>query len=443
MIDSINRNAFELVNLITCTPHIVSTQPSELKGSEKELGFDDWSDKVSGIGIGRTLDDFGNTIDMSVYDEIGLLSFSKTDFEKFKKLTCQIGEIPSVSNTASISFIESEVFKWMVDVYKTNRAERTLLEHLLSVLEKETQSITFHFPILNLAIEKPFKIGKTEFIFFTKAYFDELYDSLQEKQPDLTEEIFDKTFRNDFQGKVLAKVTVVAEGIKAEEIAKSIAEIAVDVLKLYSESAVVPSRKTLFDLSFRLGYQVQSKFLTQRPNTEGVGINFAFRNNPFKFHDMLYQSAHQSGLNLFSDYLLKKKTTELDKIVLQSIHLFASSISNADLHLRCVNLITIIESILLKDEEESDLERRVKARLSKALSNDHSQKEQIKMVMSHIYQVRHKMIHKAKRIAINQKDLSRAQMMLTHLLLRLIHFSTDLGFTNKTILIENLNQIKS
>ncbi len=128
---------------------------------------------------------------------------------------------------------------------------------------------------------------------------------------------------------------------------------------------------------------------------------------------------------------------------LQSIQLFGSAISNWDLHLRCVNFITILESIFLKDEEDTKMEQKVKARLSKSLSNQHTEKERIKSLFSNIYQVRHKMIHKALRIKIDYKELSEAQKIMINLFLKLIQYNIVSGFTDKARLIEKLNEIKS
>ncbi len=123
--------------------------------------------------------------------------------------------------------------------------------------------------------------------------------------------------------------------------------------------------------------------------------------------------------------------------------MFGLALSNWDLHLRCVNIITILESIFLKDDERGEMERKSKARLSKTISNQQSEKERIKSLFSSIYQVRHKMIHKAKRINIDVKVLSQTQVIMVNLFLKLIQLNTQSGFKDKITLIEQLNQVKS
>ena len=53
------------------------------------------------------------------------------------------------------------------------------------------------------------------------------------------------------------------------------------------------------------------------------------------------------------------------------------------------------------------------------------------------------MIHKARRIEIDTKELSEAQMNMVNLFLRLIEINTKFGFKDKETLIQKLNEINS
>ena len=53
------------------------------------------------------------------------------------------------------------------------------------------------------------------------------------------------------------------------------------------------------------------------------------------------------------------------------------------------------------------------------------------------------MIHKARRIEIDTKELSEAQMNMVNLFLRLIEINTKFGFKDKETLIQKLNEIKA
>jgi hypothetical protein len=442
MIDSLNIEAFELVSLVSKKPKEPLKERVELTGSTKERGFNDWSDKIVGNSVGRTTNHIDKTIEIFLSDENGSLGFEGTKYSKFESLIRKFLSLDYLNEIVTFNFIETEAFNWVIDVYKNQKAESNLYDYLIASIDKKVKSKTFYFPVLNLEIEKAFKIGNVEFTYFTKEYFDKLYETSKKKDKTITKENFKQIFRKDFQGQVLAKITIKAESDKAEEIAKTYAEISVDVLKLYSDSAIVPEKKTMFDLNFRLGYQVKTNFLTEEPNNleNGLAISMQFNNRPFNFSQRHYLSANQNGLKIFSDYISKNKSDELHEIIIQSIHLFGSAISNWDLHLRCVNLITILESTLLKDNEDWKMESKVKRRLSNLLSNDNKEKEKLQLIIKSVYQVRHKMIHKAKRINIDFKELSNIQMIMINLFLRLIQFNTEFQFKDKETLIDKLEE---
>jgi RecB family endonuclease NucS len=86
------------------------------------------------------------------------------------------------------------------------------------------------------------------------------------------------------------------------------------------------------------------------------------------------------------------------------------------------------------------MESKVKKRLSNILSNDNKEKEKLQLIIKNVYQVRHKMIHKAKRINIDFKELSNIQMIMINLFLRLIQFNTEFEFKDKETLIDKLEE---
>lgn len=444
MIEEINKEAFELIELVTSKPKHKTKPRENQQGSMKERGFHDLSEKLVDGGIVRTTDHSDNTVAIFSMSKNGIFGFDEDSYPRYKSLVEKISSLEEFKDKVAASFIESKAFNWVLDIYLHQKAGISLVDHLRTEVENNISSFEFYFPVLNLEIGEPFKIGNVEFTFFTKEYLDNLHRTIQEGSNPMGEKSFDEIFRKDYQGQVLAKITVRAEREKAEKVAKYEAEKAVDVLKIYGLTPPIPEKRTMFDLNFRLNYQVKSNFLSQNIDAEsGLSLNLKFNNPPFHFNKQHLTHANQNGLKSFSSFLVLKSEHELYALIIQAIHLLGKSLSNWDLHLRSVNLITILESLLLKDDETNDMERRAKARLSKLISDDFKEKEKIKEIFGKIYQIRHKMIHKAKRIPINAAELSQVQIILINLLLRLIDLNTNKGFTEKNALIEKVNQIKS
>ena len=446
MTEKLNIEAFQLVNLVSEKPLDKSAAKSELFGSMKEKGVSDFAGEFIGDIIEDQIDYLNETIEKFVRqkDENVSLGFFKSEYLIFKEFISKLYSIDKINNVFSKSSLEREVFKWIISTYKHKKAEASLSDFLLNIIDDKVKPHIFYFPILNLEIEVPFTIGNVEITYFQKDYLDNLYLSLKSNNKSLTSEEFDNIYRKDFQGQVLAKVTINAERKKAEEIAKRNAEIAVDVLKLYSDTAYLAEKKSMFDINYRIGYQVKTMFLSHNTNeVDNLPISCQFNNYPFKFGEKHLELALNSGLRIFSKYISKPLNDELYNIIIQSIGLFSSSISNWDLHLRCVNLITILESVFLRDEEEHKMSNKVKSRFSQIATKNNLEREKIRTVISNIYEVRHKMIHKARRLPINTKDLSFAQVAIIQVFLNLIHYNAFLKVSNKKALIEILeNQIK-
>jgi len=438
MIDSINSKAYQLIGLLSNKPKEKIDSSAEPMGSSKESGVIDLSGKLVKVEAIRTTDLSGITIEIFFPTERGSIGFDKSIYPRFRDLLNDILSLEEFGRVLSFAFVESESFKWMVDVHRNQKAESSLYDYLLPLMEANIRPITFYFPVFNLEIETPFKIGNVEFMYFTKDYLDDVYESFKNKDENLTEEQFKKLYRKEFQGQVLAKVSARAERNKAEEIAKHEAEISVDILKIYGDAVIVPEKKTMFDLNYRLGYQVQSNYLVQEPNEiNNIQLNLKFNNVPFIFTHERSSSAFQGGLAVFSDYVIQTERNELDELICQGIHLFGSAISNWDLHVRCVNLITILESIFLGADEKWGMEKKVGERLTRLFSYQGMDKEGIISMLRHIYQVRHRMIHKAVRIDINLKLLSEVQKLIVNLFLRLIkHYRSNVA--TKADLIENM-----
>jgi len=447
LIEIINNEAFELIELIkqaSFIPREILDKQTKLKGSLGEKEVVDLSNKIIGNKKIRGTNHFGDTTSFFLYDEKGSYGFNESDFVGFGNLIKKLESIKEIGELLSTEFLEDELLNWSVEVYKNKVTAIPFYDYLSLLIDREVRPFTFYFPVLNLEIESSFKIGNVDFIYFSKEYFDNQFEKLKEKGNTISEENYDKRYRKDFQGRVLAKVTIRAEKEKAKKLAMQEAKNSVDVFKLFCETVFVSEKKAMFDLNFSLFYQLQSNYLLQDGNNEhGLIVNTKNTNEPYIFTKKHFTLANKLGLSVFSEFISKPMKSEFSNIIIQSIHLFSSAISNWDLNLRCVNLISILESIFLKAEEKVKLEQNTKARLSKVLSNQYQEEERIKALFSDIYQVRHKMIHKAIRLKIDYKELSEAQTIMVILFLKLIQLNTELGYTDKDTLIEYLNKNKS
>lgn len=199
MIDKINSEAFELIKLVSSKPIEISNQYKELKGSIKEKGYTDWSGKIVSSSGGKTDYSF-NKIELFASENEVECGFDELCYPKFRLLVEEISSLTEFESIISEEFIEKKSFKWILDVYKSQKASNNLIDYLRSETEKNISIYQFYFPILNLTIVENFKIGNVEFMYFTKDYFDNYYLTLKERNCNIDELSFDIKYRKDFQG---------------------------------------------------------------------------------------------------------------------------------------------------------------------------------------------------------------------------------------------------
>lgn len=437
-VDKINNRALNLISGFYRRKEKTNKTPT-ISGSAKERGIVDWSDKfVSGDVIRKVQNDKGYTIDIQYQDNNEVIGLVEDFYIKFTELLKELFLHEPFKSKASFEFIETKSFEWLIRQYRTNDNKELFYNYLISELNYNIKEYEYFFPVVNLEIEGDFIIGRTRFTYFTKSFFDNLYEEYKSK---MTTEQFDAIYRKDFQGVVLARICVEAEENKAKEIAVYEAGLSIDILKIYGITPVIPERKTLFDLNFRLGYQPQIRFLSKNDKKKTLYLSMEFQNDPFNITYKHIYHSKMNGLDTFSNFISHKKNNELYRLISQGINLLGNALSIDDLHIRSINLITLIESLLLMDEEETKLERKTKARLSKILSTVFEEKEKIKTSLSLIYKVRHKMVHKAIRLSIDVDEMINVQLAVINLLLKLINYNSQ--FSDKNSLIEFIDKIKS
>jgi Apea-like HEPN len=407
-----------------------------LTGSEAERNVLNWTLKISDEP--RIISSVDNNIKSDIIYESKelLVGFDNLYYRNFHSFIIRIQEY--YWGVASIEFLESVTFDWIIEVYKNKKSSIDLIGHIENELGKVVKEYTFYFPVLNMAVESPFKVGATEFMFFTKEYMDELYKTTKnENGESWTEETFNSIYRNHYQGVALARTIYKAEKKRAEEMAREMASLSVDILKFHSRTLNFPDYRVTYDLNFKLNYNVQMVYLSQYEGGQGYGLNIHWRTETYKWTDDFLNSGFKSSMDFFGNFIMSYPDNDLRKLVVQSIKMLGSAFSNWDLHERSIALITIAESLLLKIEEQWKMESKVIKRFEKLINLNSTERREIKDHLSEIYQVRHKMVHKAIRLEINQEVLGKIQVHVVYMLTQLIILSSI--YSDKEALIDFLD----
>ena len=277
----------ELINMLQNLFLMFSVFPdrketSRFKGSAEHLPCVDLSDKVmSKPTVSRELNHDDSIAKLYITIDENRFGFDDKIYPYFFRFATYISRLPIFTHQASEEFIMEETFNWIVDSYRFKKIQKELITYLENRVDEETEVRTYHFPVLNLHIQEPFKIGDVTFQFFTKEYFDQYWDPLINRKD--TKEDFDKAISR-YCGKVFISSSVKAESKKSEEIAFSIASLAMDVLRLFSPAVYVPSKIFKIDLEKRININYSSDFLVETHQREKViSVNMCANNETLLF----------------------------------------------------------------------------------------------------------------------------------------------------------------
>ena len=420
----INTQGFKLVDLLS----VKEVTQDKAKEPEKELiGIN----KVVNLGKVNNLvttqsDAYGNTI--AKYAQINgkEVGFDQGNYKALLNLSVEILKKDKIAKITDVEFIEDGCFKWVVGIYKENRATVELMTFIKSHIDANLSNITFYFKIEALGIEGPFNVGLIEIISFSQESFSKEYTSHGLKNP-LNNDELNKNY-GDFIDKPLASVTINAVKEKAEKIARRNVYLSLNAIKCFLIRESVQSHIQIFDVDFNHHNSSFSKYLTKL-NREDSGFNLTLNRNygaaPVVINHEVLSQLNKSGLGIVSEFLRKERDTELQHKIEDSINHFGEIISTRNLHERIVKIISFFEGIIVPKSN-------TKAKGQTYLNNNilphltTSNIEEYKSTIRRFYDVRDKYLHNRLELPIDIQDLMEIENLGLTFLLKLIELSSRL-----------------
>jgi hypothetical protein len=216
---------------------------------------------------------------------------------------------------------------------------------------------------------------------------------------------------------------------KAKGYTLSITQIifSIDLLRLISPTVEFPDFEIFYDADFRNAHQVNSKILIQPiQEEEHFSVEYFRKAIPFVINKMAWDVLIQSGLSLLHQFA--KKTTsnksELEALIHNAIHNFSKAIANHDLHERVVQMFTVLESLLLPNDNSAIVDSVCKY-LPKIITQDLEERKTAIETVKEMYKIRSAMVHHAKRKEFELKNLTIVGICTRTLIFRLIQLSAS------------------
>jgi len=435
----LNKEAIRVAQLIKKIEEPdVKRNRDEIQGSIAHMQAEDWSDKLIGSSIHKTLLSVSSKEILSIKecDKKNCIGYDEDTYKEFKKLIFAANKEMSINSLITREKLEEASFRWAIDFYKKLNVP-DYVAFLSDFIDENTFLYKIHFPVSNLHISSFIKIGNVNFEFFTKEYFDYYQYAFLTKNPNHSDPEIFSFLRKNYQGHVFATYTIKASRDKAIQIAFEKCSLAIDILKTCSNTTMLPNEVLGFDIDSRIKFAPRSEIISTKPDdiTE-FKIDMTGDQHPYNIDNNQWKLMNMLNLKLFSDFIQKTEgsSSELENLITNSITRYGIALSHRDLHQRVVELYTILESLLLNDESSPIIDSVAKY-LSMLVEKTKENRYKCAKLIRSMYKVRSSLIHHAKKINFEVDDLRDLQLYVVNLLIILISKS-DLHKYKRSILNE-------
>jgi hypothetical protein len=425
----IDKEGFTLLEILEVKPR--PTGEGKQKTEKRMFGMANPIElgEISDLQLEST-DGWGGTSSMFQMEGDYAIGFGLQKYANVKSIAIAFLDDDELASKADQSFIEKEIFQWVLNVHKTKKADLNLLAYLEKRVDEELKSYTFYFKLHPLFIETPFEFGPLKVFGFTEDYLQSAYKRLPNDNK-VTWENFKLGF-NHLLNSIVVELTVKAVRSKAEAIAKNEVALAVNAMKCFLIPESMALHYQIFDLDFKISNGSFTKFLVKDENDERLKITMQRLDGaqPATFNQVFFARLDLADWHLVSNFIRARKKTTFHLLILESIDQFGAVISNRNLHERIVQLISFFE-LYLNDENStrSKAETVLKTKILPVLVPK-NQVEPFKIKIRHIYHIRDKYLHNRVLLPIDLNELHEVQILAFRFLKLMINH--DSKFNSKT-----------
>jgi hypothetical protein len=250
---------------------------------------------------------------------------------------------------------------------------------------------------------------------------------------------FMSTYQERLQGLAAVTIRVFAESERANEIAEEEAEKALSILRIFSPAIFHPK---LISYCTTLGNEhIKTNISFQIKNDKSLTILEEVADKSsivWIIDDRFKEMIKTSGLDILSNLLIRENKIKFQNQVLDAIFLYSRSALVDNFVDKIIYILVAIESILLKDENES-IQRNIGERIAFLIEKDPKGRKEIINNLIEVYKIRSAFIHHGKTIYDNEV-LSKF-MMNSYIFFTLLIQYVD-KFDNKIKFIEKIEDIR-
>lgn len=343
-----------------------------------------------GVVLRKTADVDGKRVGL---DEDAYLSL--------RKLSEKIQRTEGFRNAVSLKALDIAIFEWALETFQGKTAE-SLCGYLTSHFESSIVEYWVWIPIQGLTTEFDFDLGRIEIHPFRPAFFETWEASLRklDRWDQKSSQIVDFA-RGEFQGHAAGTIRVVAERIRAREIAFQEVEAALAILRVLQPCIMhplLPSHIRPIGREFRQGSTciMIVDDLAYPPDSHGE--------EPFEFWSLdegMMDLMISTGLGAVSA-LYCEQASDYEKDLWASISTYSRSSLQKTPEDRLIYVFRALESFLLKSKNES-IQQNIADRIAFTIAEKADDRRAIVKNVVKVYGLRSDSVHHNQ--SIEETDL--------------------------------------
>lgn len=392
--DNFNKKAGEFVKLVkefAPDPAQQSSFPSDLHIAatltEKDL--------IGEIEVAST-DYRGKTISRFFYIDKRKFGLDEGDYKRLVKLAEQIQMLPSIRKKLSTAFIEKSIFVWIKSEYQNTGTPKSFMECLETEAKQVVVPLEYWIPIANLEVEVPFSISKSEIRPFSKSLIDKWINNIAALKLKHQETILKhfEQIRKDYQGLAAVHTVIEAEPEYAYECVIGEAHRITSILGIFSDATLIPDIKCVSCIkgSENIG-KATAFFESDKGNMQMKSTILDISSAKYwRLSQNEIREIKKAGLDKISTLMSAETLNEFEKSVLNSVFIYSKSAFTADPVEKVVYMLSALESILLKNENEP-IQHNLAERLAVFTAQELNKRKSIISTVKSAYGVRSRYLH--------------------------------------------------
>ena len=383
-----------------------------------------------------TSDYRGNTVQRFFHFNDQKYGLSEKNYSELREIAERIQSLSAVRSVLSLSFVEKKLFSWISGRYKGLNVPELFIEYLDTEADAVVKTITSWIPIANLEVHSAFAISNSEIRPFSKAVIDKWAAKVETSDGENKEnalKLFEK-IRKDYQGLAAVVTTITAEPEYATDYALEEAQEITAVLGMFSGATLMPDIKCVSNIKGSESIAQSTTFF------EGEEDNFQMTSSIIDKSSAKYWRLGQrdiieirkTGLDAISSLLTSDSPTDFEKSTLNAIFLYSKSAFTADPVEKVVYMLSSLESILLKNENEP-IQQNLAERIAVFTAQELAKRKAIIKMIKSIYGVRSRYLHhghSSAELKLISDFMMQVWIFYIQLLANVTRFRTQEDFVN-------------